>query len=94
MNMIKKLGLSSVVFLAVTMAMFAMAAMADGAQVVKSETQVVADLGILVGDGAGLSEEYLNKDTTRIQASIMFLRLKGLEADASAFEGKAKVSDA
>jgi predicted lipoprotein with Yx(FWY)xxD motif/plastocyanin len=94
MNMIKKLGLSSVVLLAVTMAMFAMAAMADGAQVVKSETQVVADLGILVGDGAGLSEEYLNKDTTRIQAAIMFLRLKGLEADASAFEGKANFSDA
>jgi predicted lipoprotein with Yx(FWY)xxD motif/plastocyanin len=94
MNMLKKLGLSSVMLFAVIMVVSVMTALADGEQAVKSETQVVADLGILVGDGNGLTDEYLNKGTTRIQAAIMFLRLKGLEADAKAFKGTDNFSDA
>jgi predicted lipoprotein with Yx(FWY)xxD motif len=93
MSMFKKLGLSSVMLFVVIMLVTVMTALADG-EVVKSETQVVADLGILVGDGAGLTDEYLNKETTRIQAAIMFLRLKGLEADAMAFKGKENFNDA
>jgi predicted lipoprotein with Yx(FWY)xxD motif len=93
MNIFKKLGLTSAALFVVIMLVTVMTAMADGAPVVKSETQVAADLGILVGDGNGLTPEYLNKETTRIQAAIMFLRLKGLEADAKAFKGTANFSD-
>jgi predicted lipoprotein with Yx(FWY)xxD motif len=93
MSMFKKLGLGSAVLFIVIMLVTAMTAFAAG-EVVKSETQVVADLGILVGDGAGLTDEYLNKETSRIQAAIMFLRLRGLEADAMAFSGKENFKDA
>jgi predicted lipoprotein with Yx(FWY)xxD motif len=93
MSMFKKLGLSAVMLFVVIMVVTVMTAFADG-EVVKSETQVVADLGVLVGDGAGLTDEYLNKETTRIQAAIMFLRLKGLEADAMAFKGNENFNDA
>ncbi|MEX2461020.1 MAG: plastocyanin/azurin family copper-binding protein [Paenibacillaceae bacterium] len=94
MNMLKKLGLSSVVLFVVIMVVSVMTALAAGEQAVKSETQVVADLGILIGDGNGLTDEYLHKETTRIQAAILFLCLKGLEADAKAFKGIDNFSDA
>jgi predicted lipoprotein with Yx(FWY)xxD motif len=94
MNMLKKLGLTSAVLFVVIMAVSVLTALAAGEPVVKSESQVIADLGILVGDGNGVTTEYLNKETTRIQAAIMFLRLKGLEADAKAFKGTANFSDA
>jgi predicted lipoprotein with Yx(FWY)xxD motif len=61
---------------------------------VKSEDQVAADLGILVGEGEGVTDAYLNKPTTRIQSVILFLRLKGLEAEALAFNGTANFDDA
>ena len=54
MNVFKKLGLTSVLLFAVIMLVSVMMALADGEPVVKSESQVVADLGILVGDGHGL----------------------------------------
>lgn len=92
-NRLKKSGLTFAALFVVIMLVAVMTAMADGEQVVKSETQVVADLGILVGDGNGLTAEYLNKGTTRIQAAIMFLRLKGLETDAKAFKGTDNFSD-
>jgi predicted lipoprotein with Yx(FWY)xxD motif/plastocyanin len=61
---------------------------------VKSDTQIAAELGILQGDGTGVTAEYLAKSTTRIQAAILFLRLKGLEADALAFKGMDNFADA
>ncbi|QGQ94425.1 hypothetical protein EHS13_05650 [Paenibacillus psychroresistens] len=94
MNIFKKLGLTSAALFVIVMVVSALTVFAAGEQVVTSETQVVADLGILIGDGNGLTDEYLNKETTRIQAAIMFLRLKGLEADAAAFKGTANFSDA
>ncbi|GGA03330.1 hypothetical protein GCM10008018_56620 [Paenibacillus marchantiophytorum] len=61
---------------------------------VKSETDLAGDLGILQGEGSGLTAEYLNKSTTRLQAAVMSLRLKGLEADALAYKGMASFKDA
>ncbi|MDB5054242.1 MAG: blue (type 1) copper domain protein [Bacilli bacterium] len=94
MRNFKKIIVSSVMLFAVIMALTVLSAMADGEASVKSEAQVVGDLGILVGDGNGLTAEYLNKPTTRIQAAIMFLRLKGLEAEAMAFQGTENFKDA
>lgn len=54
----------------------------------------MAELGILQGDEGGLSADYFNKETTRIQATIMFLRLKGLEQEALSYKGSDNFSDA
>ncbi|UUZ95930.1 cupredoxin domain-containing protein [Paenibacillus sp. P25] len=46
------------------------------------------------GDGAGVSDAYLAKGSTRLQTAILFLRLKGLEQAALAFKGTDNFSDA
>ncbi|SFL49671.1 Predicted lipoprotein with conserved Yx(FWY)xxD motif [Paenibacillus sp. 1_12] len=61
---------------------------------VKTDAQIVADLGVLQGDGSGVSASYLAKTTTRLQSAILFLRLQGLEATAAAFKGADNFSDA
>ncbi|GMQ57094.1 hypothetical protein AN1V17_14890 [Vallitalea sediminicola] len=53
-----------------------------------SDVQIVELLGMLKGDNDGVTEEYLAKRTTRLQAAIMFLRLKGLENEAKQYRGK------
>lgn len=53
-----------------------------------------ANLGMLVGDGNGVTTAYTATLPTRIQAAIMFLRLKGLEAEAKAFTGTVNFADA
>src|SRR5690554_3006448 len=45
----------------------------------RTDVEIAGELGLLIGDGNGLTDEYLAKPTTRLQAAIMFLRLKGLE---------------
>ncbi|WP_165972147.1 plastocyanin/azurin family copper-binding protein [Paenibacillus piri] len=62
--------------------------------IVKTDMQIATDLGVLQGDGSGVTAAYLAKTTTRMQAAILFLRLKGLEAVASAFGGTDNFSDA
>jgi predicted lipoprotein with Yx(FWY)xxD motif len=90
----KKLGIPLVLLLIVIMGISFMAASADEESYARTEDEVVADLGILVGDGSNLSNVYLNKPTTRMQAAILFLRLKGLESEAKAFKGTANFVDA
>jgi methionine-rich copper-binding protein CopC len=51
-------------------------------------------LGMLQGTGAGLTEEYLASTPMRYQAAIMYLRLKGLEADALDYTGEDTFDDA
>ncbi len=58
------------------------------------DVQIIASLGMLKGDGKGITEEYVQTTPTRLQAAIMFLRLKGLESDALKFRGIANFSDA
>jgi predicted lipoprotein with Yx(FWY)xxD motif len=72
----------------------AFAADAPASPTIKSDAQVAADLGVLQGDGNGVNDAYLAKTTTRLQAAILFLRLKGLEQTAAAFDGKDNFSDA
>ena len=68
------------------------AAFADTA--ISADAQAAKDLGMLVGSGSGVTPEYLNETPTRLQAAIMFLRLKGLEQTALAFTGTDNFADA
>ncbi|WP_248926545.1 plastocyanin/azurin family copper-binding protein [Paenibacillus hamazuiensis] len=71
-----------------------LAADAQASPGVKTDAEVAADLGILQGDGNGVTAAYLAKTTTRLQAAILFLRLKGLEQTALSFTGTDNFSDA
>lgn len=57
-------------------------------------TEAVTQLGILVGDGDGVTEAYLAKTTTRLQAAILLLRLMGKEKEAQAYVGTGTFVDA
>jgi len=58
-----------------------------------NDNQICASLGILVGEGNGVTAGYLAKSSTRLQAAIMFLRLKGLEAVARTYKGTTNFAD-
>lgn len=60
----------------------------------KTPYLVCEELGILQGDGEGVTIEYLSKDTIRLQGAIMYLRLKGLEEEALSYTGITNFSDA
>lgn len=61
---------------------------------IRTDVEIAGDLGLLIGDGDGLTAEYLAKSTTRLQAAVMFLRLKGLQDEALAFKGTDNFADA
>ncbi len=63
------------------LATFAVPAFAE----TKTDAQIVTDLGMVQGTTGGVTAEYLATTPTRYQAAIMFLRLKGLEDEATAF---------
>lgn len=51
-------------------------------------------LGLLKGDGEGVTAEYLAKGTTRAQGLLITLRARGLEDEALAFTGTETFTDA
>lgn len=51
-------------------------------------------LGLLEGDGEGVTAEYLAKGTMRVQGLLITLRARGLEGEALAFTGTDTFSDA
>ncbi|MGI6778241.1 MAG: hypothetical protein ACOX7R_09590 [Acetivibrionales bacterium] len=59
-----------------------------------SDAEICEKLGILKGEGSGLTDEYLDSVPTRMQAAIMFLRLKGLENKAIEYQGQFNFKDA
>ena len=58
------------------------------------EGRICRDLGILKGHTGIVDEEYLETRPSRLQAAIMFLRLKGLEQDALDYYGGKNFKDA
>jgi predicted lipoprotein with Yx(FWY)xxD motif len=70
----------------------------EGAGTSTVQTATAADtvtqLGILLGDGQGVTEAYLVKTSTRLQAAILFLRLIGKEQEALEFKGTDNFADA
>ncbi|MGE5677585.1 MAG: esterase, partial [Pseudomonadota bacterium] len=68
---------------------------ADTTATIGADAKALETLGVLKGDtSAGVTSDYLAKTTTRMQAAIMYLRLKGLEDEALAFTGTANFADA
>ena len=61
---------------------------------ISDEGRICRDLGILKGDTGVVDSEYLQKRPNRIQAAIMFLRLKGLEEEALSYSGTRNFKDA
>lgn len=57
------------------------------------EGRICRDLGILKGNTGVVDREYLETRPSRLQAAIMFLRLKGLEQDALAYSGRNNFKD-
>jgi len=57
------------------------------------DAQVCKDLGMLQGEGGTVDAAYAATAPTRLQAAVMFLRLKGLEAEALAFTGEDNFAD-
>lgn len=58
-----------------------------------ADAQICADLGMLKGETGTVDAAYVATAPTRLQAAVMFLRLKGLEAEALAFTGAANFAD-
>jgi predicted lipoprotein with Yx(FWY)xxD motif len=56
--------------------------------------EAVSKLGVLRGDGQGVTDDYLSKTTTRLQAAILLLRLVGKEQEALSFMGMDSFTDA
>ena len=45
---------------------------------VSAEVNALVDIGMLVGDGNGVTREYTQKEMTRLTAAISILKLRGL----------------
>jgi len=91
---LKKWLVSTAALLFIVSMFTAFTATAADSPDVKSEADIVAELGVLQGEGDGVTEAYLQKSTIRMQAAIMFLRLKGMEDEALAFAGTDNFADA
>lgn len=59
-----------------------------------TSTEAVTKLGVLRGDGDGVTDAYLAKTTTRMQAAILLLRLMGKEQEAIGHTGLVNFADA
>jgi hypothetical protein len=53
----------------------------------------ITELGVLKGDGEGVTDAYLSKTTTRLQAAILQLRLIGKEQEAKVYTGMESFTD-
>ncbi|MFZ5351278.1 MAG: beta strand repeat-containing protein [Bacillota bacterium] len=73
---------------------FSMLTVAFADEEIGAEAATCEALGMLQGAGDGVTAEYLATAPTRIQAAVMFLRLKGLEEEAKAFEAEENFADA
>ncbi len=50
-------------------------------------------IGMIIGEGNGITESYLKTKPTRVQAAVLTLRLRGLEEEAKAFESDDNFAD-
>ncbi|WP_199624762.1 plastocyanin/azurin family copper-binding protein [Paenibacillus alkalitolerans] len=86
---------SLVVSIALVFLSFVSVASAEESQVtVQTDADIAKELGLLLGDGDGVTAQYLSKKSTRMQAAIISLRLKGLLQEAANYTGTANFSDA
>ncbi|HHW00029.1 MAG TPA: hypothetical protein GXX36_10760 [Clostridiaceae bacterium] len=78
----------------ITVAMLATLMVPAFAAETKTAAKICEALGMLKGTTGEVTDEYLATELTRHQMAIMFLRLRGLEAEANAFEGTDNFADA
>ncbi|MCL1981581.1 MAG: hypothetical protein FWG53_00620, partial [Clostridiales bacterium] len=70
-------------------------ASSSAANAIPKDAQTCADLGILKGEDAGVTEEYLNLATARYQLVVILARLTGIEDQIdSADSGAPSFTDA
>ena len=79
-----------VLTIAMLATLFMVPVFADGHE----DADKLETLGILVGSGDGVTEEYLAGEATRITAAILVLKLKGLEDEAKNWDGTENFNDA
>ncbi len=61
---------------------------------VSDEAAALATIGMLEGDGSGVTAEYETKELTRLTAAIMILKLRGLYEEALEYDGVNNFADA
>ena len=66
---------------------------AASADSIADSAYVCSELGILRGEGQGVTDAYLAKESTRIQAAYLTLRLVGKEDEAERFRGTDNFND-
>ncbi|WP_309122068.1 plastocyanin/azurin family copper-binding protein [Paenibacillus sp.] len=59
----------------------------------QSDAEAAGRLGLLLGDGDGLTRDYLEKKSTRLQAALLSLRLTGKLDEAMDYEPTSNFSD-
>ncbi|HHW49639.1 MAG TPA: hypothetical protein GXX14_13635, partial [Clostridiaceae bacterium] len=82
MKNLKKL--LAVIIAIAMMATMMVPAFAEGE--ISADAQTCENLGVLLGEGSGVTSEYLAKETVRLQAAIIFLRLLGKDQEALAYD--------
>lgn len=83
------------VIVAIAIVIASMPGLGVQADSIGKEAQACKDLGVLIGaDASGVTSQYLSTTPNRIQAFIIFLRLKGLYDDATEYEGGDNFNDA
>ncbi|MCK9218381.1 MAG: hypothetical protein M0P77_10790, partial [Firmicutes bacterium] len=60
---------------------------------VSEEAKALETIGILIGDGHGVTSEYMAKRMDRFTAAISILKLKGLYEEALSYKGKTNFKD-
>jgi hypothetical protein len=96
----KRAGAARALAAAVAVALLAAVALLPQAASLASVTELDLDyveacrqLGLLEGEGSGLTQEYLDKQSTRIQTAYLTLRLVGKQAEADRYTGADNFSD-
>ena len=65
----------------------------DASASVSEEAKALATIGMLEGDGGGVTVEYTAKEMTRFTAAICILKLRGIYQDALNYKGFANFND-
>lgn len=60
---------------------------------ISSEVEALVDIGMLVGDGDGVTEKYTQKEMDRLTAAISILKLRGLYEKALEYRGSNNFAD-
>ena len=59
-----------------------------------TDTEIAKNLGLIKGEGNGVTSEYLEKDARRLQVAIILLRILGKEEEAMAYQSDENFADA